>query len=99
MECACQACTSPSEGSDDRMRVIRELLDTVQSVGFNDVDLALELCEQLLGVMRLEGLDSPLDTHSIHYMAYELAKSIVDPKYARCSLEHMDAAVDAARII
>ena len=93
--CTCGACQHPSDASDERMVEIRNLLDEMQRVGFNDASHALVLSERLLRVMHQEGVATPHDLVGVHEAACELAIQCNDMDKTR---HHLSLALECARL-
>ena len=100
-ECKCSACEDPArdlnaqEQSDARMLEIQELIDNVPTVGYTDQQRALRMCERVLQLQGKEKVDTPVDTHRIHYDAYQMAAASGNRRKAT---HHIRAACEDAKL-
>lgn len=88
--CACAVCTrEPGRRASDDFRLTRvqTLLHKVPDVGYESPGSALSMCEQALTLLRLVGIDTPLDLGAVHYMAYQMAKAVGDRTRAARHME------------
>jgi hypothetical protein len=93
--CTCDACANSCEEIDERLRRIQSLIDEVPKVGYTDQHRALKMCEQVLGLMKQEGIDTPVDLGRIHYDAYQMARASGSKRKAQ---EHIRKAWECAKL-
>ena len=82
--CACELCTTRHSAKvDDTLREIKELTDEVPRVGWKNPAKALRMSERSLALIKKSGLGKPLNLHSAHYDAYQMAEAINSWKKAK----------------